>query len=80
MTGYLGQVIHGGMDFPTWAALQPHGTLKRIERETRIGYTTLHRLKRGDRLDSYQLAERVSRATGGAVSIDDLCHRESEAG
>lgn len=66
------------MDFRTWAEAQPHGTLKRIERETGVAYTTLHRLKRGDRLDSYALAERVSRATGGEVSIDDLCRRSGQ--
>ncbi len=63
------------MDFPTWVQSQPRGVLKRIERDCGIGYTTLHRLKRGARLDSYDLAKRLSAATGGEVTIDDLCGR-----
>lgn len=67
------------MDFKTWAEAQSHGVLKRIERETGVGYTTLHRLKRGDRLDSYALAEKVSEATGGEVSIAELCRPGRDA-
>jgi hypothetical protein len=63
------------MDFPAWVATQPHGTLKRIEREYGAGYSTLHRLMNGGRLDSYDLAERISKATSGAVSIEELCRR-----
>lgn len=61
------------MDFPSWAEKQPHGALTQLARETGCAYVTLHRLKRGGRIDSYSLAERISRATGGEVSIDDLC-------
>lgn len=66
------------MDFPSWAKAQPHGTLKRIEREQGVGYMTLYRLKRGERIDSYDLAARISKATGGEVSIDELCAPKSE--
>ncbi len=67
------------MDFAAWIQTQPYGTLKRIEREHRVGYMTLHRLKKGERLDSYELASRVSRATDGAVSIDELCAPRSDS-
>lgn len=67
------------MDFPTWAKAQPHGTLKRIEREHSVGYMTLYRLKNGGRLDSYDLAARISKATGGEVSIDELCAPRASA-
>lgn len=61
------------MDFPTWVSGQPRGVLKRIEREANAGYSTLNRLMRGERLDSYGLASRISEATGGEVTIDELC-------
>ena len=65
------------MEFSTWVSKQPRGVLKRIEREANVGYTTLHRLMRGERIDSYSLAKRVSDATEGAVTVDDLCEASS---
>lgn len=67
------------MRFPEWVKSQPHGTLKRIERETGVGYNTLARLNRGETINRYDVAEKISEATDRAVSIDDLCRSSEDA-
>lgn len=50
------------------------GELRRLAQESGLDYSTVWRIaRRGDRLDSYSKAKRLSAATGGAVSIADLC-------
>lgn len=61
------------MRFSEWVGTQPRGTLKRLERQTGVGYTTLQRLRLGQTLVRYDIARKLSEATGGEVSIDDLC-------
>ena len=61
------------MRFFEWAKRQPRGVLKRIELEHGVGYNTLSRLMRGETLTSYLVAKRVSAATGGEVSIEEIC-------
>lgn len=61
------------MRFEKWIKKQPRGTLKAIERSAGISYTTLLKLRRGERMDSYGLATRISEATGGDVTVEDLC-------
>lgn len=61
------------MRFPEWARAQKSGTLKRIERETGVGYTTLMRLNAGETIARYDVAKRIADATDGAVSVEDLC-------
>lgn len=61
------------MRFDEWIRTQPHGTMKRLEHEMRVGYTTLQRLRAGERIRRYDIARRISDATGGAVTITDLC-------
>lgn len=61
------------MRFPEWVKQQPRGVLKRIEREHDVGYNTLARLVRGETLSNYTVAKKISDATGGAVSIAEIC-------
>jgi hypothetical protein len=61
------------MRFPDWVEAQEKGALKRIERETGVGYTTLMRLRAGEAISRYDVAEKISKATGGAVSIQEIC-------
>lgn len=64
------------MRFDAWVRKQPRGTLKRLERDAGVGYMTLMRAMRGDLIATYAVAKRISDATGGAVSIDELCEAE----
>ena len=59
--------------FHAWAAAQPDGVYTRIHRETGIAGSTLHRIKNGDMVPSYALARRLSLATGGKVTVEQLC-------
>lgn len=68
------------MRFPEWVQTQERGALKRIERQTGVGYTTLMRLNSGDTIARYDVAKRISEATGGEVTIDDLCAPSDESG
>jgi len=61
------------MRFTEYVAQSPHGEMKRIEREARVGYQTLIRAKNGIRLNEYDVAKRISDATGGKVSVAELC-------
>jgi hypothetical protein len=61
------------MRFSEWVEEQPRGTLKQIERTTGVGYTTLQRLRAGERLSRYDLAKKISDATDGAVTVDEIC-------
>lgn len=61
------------MRFSEWAKQQPRGALKRIEREHGVGYTTLARLVAGETLSNYAVAKKISDATGGQVSVADIC-------
>ena len=64
------------MTLSDWLALEDRargrGALKRLEFATRISYTTLMNAKKGIRV-SYDSAQRISMATNGAVTIDELC-------
>lgn len=60
------------MRFPDWVEKQERGTLKRIERQHGVAYMTLMRASQGKAV-SYPIAEKLSAATGGEVSIAELC-------
>lgn len=60
------------MDFREYVSREGRGVLKRIERESGCGYSTLLRLSQGRHLDSASLAKRISDATGGEVTEIEL--------
>lgn len=55
------------------------GALSRIQRETGLAYTTVFRAARGRAIKKYEVARRISAATGGAVSVEELCAPKQEA-
>lgn len=59
--------------FKAWLGKQPRGTIARLVREVPVSHTTLWNLRKGGRVDSYDLACRLSAATGGAVTAATLC-------
>lgn len=61
------------MRFAKWYENAPKGTYKRLHFDLGIASATIFKLRQGDVIDSYALASLISEATGGEVSIDDLC-------
>lgn len=61
------------MTFEEYLKTQPIGRMKQIEREYGVGYTTLHRAKIGEPMRLYRVARKISDATGGLVSVTELC-------
>lgn len=59
--------------FSDWFAMQPRGRGLKTARVAGVGTTTIYQLVRGVPLRRYDVARRISAATGGAVSIEELC-------
>lgn len=50
-----------------------HGTIMRLVREAGVAASTIYDHLHGKPIRSYPTAERIAAATGGAVTITDLC-------
>ena len=61
------------MTLHDWVENQGRGELSRLARETGLAYTTVFGAAQGRRLKSYARAKLLSDATGGAVTIAELC-------
>jgi hypothetical protein len=61
------------MRLRTWVKRAGKGEIARIAHVTGASYRTVHELARDKRKASYATAKLVSAATGGAVSITELC-------
>jgi hypothetical protein len=49
--------------------------LRRVSQRSGVSYTTVRRAAAGEILiKNYDVARKISDATGGAVSVDDLCN------
>ncbi len=61
------------------ASQNKHGLIARLARDSGLAYGTVYNLaKKGELLKRYDLAQRLSDATGGAVSVAELCSPPSE--
>lgn len=56
-----------------WVEKRGHGELTRLQHETEVAYATLHKLAHDKHEAAYKTAKKISAATGGAVSIAELC-------
>jgi hypothetical protein len=56
-----------------WVENRGRGELVRLMHATRVAYTTLHKLANDQNTARYPTAKKISAATGGAVSIAELC-------
>ena len=65
------------MKFATWYQREPRGTYKRLH-DLGVGSATIYKLRKGGTIDSYALAALISEATGGEVSIDELCRAKAK--
>jgi hypothetical protein len=60
------------MRFATWLSKQPRGTRARVIREV-CSEGAVRRATAGTPIGTYEVAERLSKATNGAVTIASLC-------
>ena len=58
--------------FARWLNRQPRGTMTRVVREAQCSTATMYRVRAGQPLRHVGAAERISAATGGAVTVTDL--------
>lgn len=56
-----------------WIQRQGHGAITRLASATGLNYTTVFYPCHGDPVKTYDVAKRISAATGGLVSIEELC-------
>lgn len=61
------------MRFAKWYENAPKGTYRRLHFDLGIASATIFKLRQGDVIDSYALASLISEATGGEVSVAELC-------
>jgi len=65
------------MDLKTWAEKRGRGALSEIQGKTGYAYSTIHRAFRGLPV-TYPTAAGISLATGGEVTIPELCDPAGE--
>lgn len=61
------------MRLDEWVAQSAAGELSRLARKTKLAYTTVFAIAHGQQTPRYNTAKRLSDATGGEVSIAELC-------
>ena len=61
------------MHLDEYIARQGHGAKARLSRDTGLDYTTIFKAAQRKPIGRYATARRISLATGGEVSIDELC-------
>lgn len=61
------------MRMPEYIKDKPRGEKARLARVSGLAYGTVHNVCNGELLKTYDAAEKLSAATGGVVSIDELC-------
>lgn len=56
-----------------WVAREGSGAISRLSRETGLAYTTVFEAAHGRRAVRYETAKRISEATDGVVTIEEIC-------
>lgn len=67
------------MRLADWIGEQPRGALSRLQREVGIAWPSMYAIYSGEATPRYETARKISLATGGAVSIPELCEPEPAA-
>ncbi len=61
------------MQLSHWIKREGRGAITRICRESGVAYSTIYTAYRGQRIGRYATAKAISDATGGEVTVEDLC-------
>lgn len=67
------------MDLKTWVMLAGKGAMSRLARESGIAWSTVHAACHGRPVHNYRVARALSDATGGAVTLEELCAQAASA-
>jgi DNA-binding XRE family transcriptional regulator len=66
------------MDLDEYIRSKPYGEHARIAKAADVFYTTITAIRKRRSKPTYATAKRISEATGGAVTIEDLCEPQPE--
>lgn len=55
---------------------QGRGELSRISRVTKLAYSTVHAIYAGKAVPGYKTAKKLSKATKGSVTVEELCEAQ----
>ena len=61
------------MRLSKWLADKGRGAKAELQRVSGVSYTTIQKAERGIPIRNYAVAQKLSEATGGDVSVRDLC-------
>lgn len=79
MQGYLVSDIAQCMTFAQWSKTLKRGGLARLSRDSGISWATLMRAKAGEPVRGYDLCRKISEATEGAVSAEEVAAGDAAA-
>lgn len=65
------------MTLVDWVKEHGHGELARIARVTKLDYGTVYSAYRGLKRSDYDTRQAISDATGGVVSVSEVCPAKS---
>jgi hypothetical protein len=65
------------MTLSDWLEAQPKGVLTRLARDSGLAYTTVFFVAHGGSVKTLDTARKLSDATGGAVSVEELCRQST---
>lgn len=68
------------MKLSKWLEARGRGAAAQLARDAEVDYSTIHRVKGGEILKDYMTAKRIADATGGEVTVKDLCEPGDEEG
>ena len=66
------------MRLSEWLEKRGWGSAAQLSYDTRISTATISKAVRGERIGQYRIAKKLSEATGGEVSIEELCDPERD--
>jgi hypothetical protein len=68
------------MTLKEWTRKEGRGSLVKLMYDTRISYNSLLGFVRGKPVGRYATARKISKATQGQVSIEELCNPNGDCG
>lgn len=61
-----------------WVQRRGRGAITHIFRASGVAYSTVYAAAKGQRIKRYDTARAISDATGGEVTVEDLCGSSSD--
>ncbi len=67
------------MTLADWVKDAGRGAMSRLSQSTGVAYSTVHNAVKGQLIKQYDVAKKLSDATGGLVTVADLCEAQPDA-